>query len=144
MANRSWKNRKTKLRRLADKCVTVAERKSNRPGCVTKEHWEAFVDMLNTDKDKKLRQIGKSSRKQVKALHSTGRDGIARRRDLMEQQSPTGTVTRSLVYLATHLYQEIPEDQLGLFGLDSYEVTSRKYVVSTLAFSIINRTCLID
>lgn len=136
MCNSSWKNRKRDLRKVCDKYPTVAERKNNNPGDVKKEHWEAFVDMHNTDKDKKLRVIGKTSRKQLKALHSTGRDGIARRRDVMEEQSPTGSVTRSEVYLATHVYQEIPEDQLNQLDPNDYEFTCRKYVVS-VDFSLV-------
>ncbi|KAI3890108.1 hypothetical protein MKW92_016367, partial [Papaver armeniacum] len=55
-------------------------------------------------------------------------DGIARRRHLMEQQSPTGSVSRSVVYLATHVYQEIPQEHLELMDPNCYEIKCREYV----------------
>ncbi|XP_026386170.1 uncharacterized protein LOC113281597 [Papaver somniferum] len=128
MENKSWKNRKTKLRRWCDKFDTVAAKKNNRPTSVRREDWERFVDLCITDKDKKLREIGKESRKLLKDLHTTGRDGIARRRHVMEQQSPTGTVSRSVVYLATHVYQEIPQEHLDLMDPNCYEIKCREYV----------------
>lgn len=48
----------------------------NRPVGVRREHWEAFVDMYATAKDQKLREIEKESRKQVKVLHTTGKDAL--------------------------------------------------------------------
>ncbi|KAI3916653.1 hypothetical protein MKW98_026395 [Papaver atlanticum] len=46
----------------------------------------------------------------------------------MEQQSPTMSVSRSVVYLATHVYKEIPQDELELMDPNSYEVKCREYV----------------
>lgn len=51
-------------------------KKHNRPVGVRREHWEAFVDMYATAKDQKIREIGKESRKQVKVLHTTGKDAL--------------------------------------------------------------------
>ncbi|KAI3955688.1 hypothetical protein MKW98_006048, partial [Papaver atlanticum] len=128
MANKSWKNKKTTLRKWCDQFSTVAERKNNRPQGVKREDWEKFVKMHDSEEDQKLREIGKESRKLLKVLHTTGRDGIARRPHIMEQQSPTGSVSRTVVYLATHVYQEIPQEELDVMDPDCYDVKCREYV----------------
>ncbi|RZC65075.1 hypothetical protein C5167_008775 [Papaver somniferum] len=122
MANKSWRNGKTPLRKVCDDVgATVSGKKSKRPRNQKKEDWEAFVDMVNKDSDKVVRVRGRTARKAVKALHSTGRDGIAQCRHIMEQQSPTGTVSRSVVFVATHVYQELPEEDLEQFDPNDYE-----------------------
>ncbi|KAI3904223.1 hypothetical protein MKW92_040868, partial [Papaver armeniacum] len=121
MANKSWKNKKITLRKWCDQFNTVAERKNNRPNGVKREDWEKFVDLHNSEVDQILREIGKESRKLLKALHTTGRECIARRRHVMEQQSPTGSVSRFVVYLATHVYKEIPQEALELMDPNCYE-----------------------
>lgn len=80
-AHKAWKNSKTPVRLICDKYSTVAEMKNNRPGNVRKEDWELFVDMVSKDEDRVLRDKMKRARKELKALHSTGRDGIASRRE---------------------------------------------------------------
>ncbi|XP_026429997.1 uncharacterized protein LOC113326492 [Papaver somniferum] len=118
MENKSWKNIKTILKKWCDRFSTVAERKNNRPQGVKSDDWEKFVKMHDSEEDQKLREIGKESKKLLKVLHTTGRDGIARRRHIMEQQSPTGSVSRTVVYLATNVYQEIPQEALDhIFSL---------------------------
>ncbi|KAI3951927.1 hypothetical protein MKW98_012132, partial [Papaver atlanticum] len=128
MANKSWNNMKTILRKWCDQFNTVAERLNNRPQGVKREDCEKFVKLHNSKADQKLREIGKESRKLLKALHTTGRDDIARRQHVMEQQSPTGSVTRTVVYLVTHVYQDIPEEQLELMDPYFYEINCREYV----------------
>ncbi|KAI3959290.1 hypothetical protein MKW98_018880 [Papaver atlanticum] len=128
MANKSWKNRKTILRKWCDQFATVAERKNNRPQGVKREDWEKFMKMHDSEEDQKLREIGKESRKLIKVLHTTGRDDIARCRHIMEQQSQTGSVLRTVVYLATHVYQEIPQEELDVMEPDCYDIKCREYV----------------
>lgn len=43
------------------------------------------MDMVSDDKDKAARVRGRRARKAVKDLHSIERDGITRRRHIMEQ-----------------------------------------------------------
>ncbi|KAI3984463.1 hypothetical protein MKX01_000126, partial [Papaver californicum] len=128
MANKSWRNEKTNLRLLCDGSTTIAERKNKRPANQKKEDWEALVDVVSDDKDKTIRLRRKRARKEVKALHSTGRHGIVRRRHVMEQQSPTGSVSGSVVFLDTHVYQELPEEQPAQLGPDDYEARCKRYV----------------
>ncbi|XP_026449603.1 uncharacterized protein LOC113349787 [Papaver somniferum] len=125
MVNKSWKNKKTTLRKWS---VIPNKSWNNRPNGVKREDWDKLVDLHDSEADKILREIGKESRKLLKALHTTGRDGIAHRRRVMEQQSPNGSVSRSVVYLATHVYKEIPQEALELMDPNCYEVKCREYV----------------
>lgn len=70
----------------------------------------------------------KRARSKLKAAYSTGRRGIAQRRHEMEQASPTSKVLRVDVYLATHVYREMSEEDRVQFDPLFYEVTSRDYV----------------
>ncbi|XP_026381069.1 uncharacterized protein LOC113275733 isoform X1 [Papaver somniferum] len=125
-AHKAWKNSKTPLRLICDKYTTVAEMKNNRPGNVRKEDWEKFVDMVNKDEDRVIREKMKRARKELKALHSIGRVGIASRREEMEKQNPIVQVTRVDLYLVTHVYQEVPEEDLANLDPLSYEKTVRE------------------
>ncbi|RZC47106.1 hypothetical protein C5167_040058 [Papaver somniferum] len=125
MTNMLWKNAKTKLRAMCDDCSSVAEMRKRIPKNLKKEDWDAFVDIVSKGEDKEVRERMKRARSKIKAAHSTGRRAIAKRRHEMEQASPTGKVLRVDLYLATHVYQEMSEeDRLNV----SYEVTSRDYV----------------
>ncbi|RZC78368.1 hypothetical protein C5167_002555 [Papaver somniferum] len=128
MANLLWKNAKTKLRAMCDDCSSVAEMRKRIPKNLKKEDWDAFVDIVSKGEDKEVRERMKRARSKIKAAHSTGRRGIAQRRHEMEQASPTGKVLRVDLYLATHVYQEMSEEDRLNFDLLSYEVTSRDYV----------------
>ncbi|XP_026428585.1 uncharacterized protein LOC113324480 [Papaver somniferum] len=129
MANLLWKNAKTKLRAMCDDCSSVAEMRKRIPKNLKKEDWDAFVDIVSKGEDKEVRERMKRARSKLKAAHSTGRRGIAQRRHEMEQESPTSKVLRVDLYLATHVYQEMSEEDRLHFDPLSYEVTSRDYVV---------------
>ncbi|XP_026418767.1 uncharacterized protein LOC113314165 isoform X2 [Papaver somniferum] len=129
MANMLWKNAKTKLRAMCDDCSSVVEMRKRIPKNLKKEDWDAFVDIVSKGEDKEVRERMKRARSKLKAAHSTGRRGIAQRRHEMEQASPTGKVLRVDLYLATHVYQEMSEEDRLHFDPLSYEVTSRDYVV---------------
>ncbi|RZC59738.1 hypothetical protein C5167_007043 [Papaver somniferum] len=128
MTNLLWKNAKTKLRAMCDDCSSVAEMRKRIPKNLKKEDWDDFVDIVSKGEDKEVRERMKRARSKLKAAHSTGRRGIAQRRHEMEQASPTGKVLRVDLYLATHVYQEMSEEDRLHFDPLSYEVTSRDYV----------------
>lgn len=136
-ANKYWRCGKTPLRKLCDVPASVPEKKAKVPKNRKKEDWERFVDSVADPKVVAARVRGKAAREAVKALHTTGRDGIARRRHALEQQSPDGVVSRSRVYLATHVYKELPADLAEHFEQvdpNSYELRCRKYVVIKCIF----------
>lgn len=137
-ANIAWKRSKGVLRLLCDGCDLAAMRKII-PKYIKEEDWELFIMMVSNEADWIPRVRGQEARAAVKALHTTGRAGIARRRHEMEQASPTGMVTRTELFLATHVYQEIPEEDLMNLDPQSYEVTSRNLIVS-FPFLFINIT----
>lgn len=120
-AHKAWKNSKTPLRLICDKYTTVAEMKNNRPGNVRKEDWEKFVDMVNKDEDRVIREKMKRARKELKALHSIGRVGIASRREEMEKQNPIVQKTVRELYAMEENRNETPLDKDAVaktFGVD--------------------------
>ncbi|KAF9620779.1 hypothetical protein IFM89_014614, partial [Coptis chinensis] len=81
---------------------TDAERKINGPKKVKKEEWEAFVDTCSTEEDKIKRCNGKLSRENMKNPYTTGRMGAAPVIEQLKKDSPTGEVSRTQGYVATH------------------------------------------
>ncbi|KAI3926628.1 hypothetical protein MKW98_014275 [Papaver atlanticum] len=81
----------------------------------------------------------KRARSKLKAAYSTGRRGIAQRRHEMEQASPTSKVLRVDVYLATHVYREMSEEDRVQFDPLFYEVTSRDYVRKDVVAEVLGR-----
>ncbi|KAF9588115.1 hypothetical protein IFM89_007591 [Coptis chinensis] len=100
--NTAWKQKKYKLRKVYDMYPIDAERKRNGPKKVKKEEWEAFVDMCSTEEDKFKRCNGKLARENMKNPHTTGRMGVAPVIEQLKKDSPTGEVSRTQGYVATH------------------------------------------
>ncbi|KAF9606390.1 hypothetical protein IFM89_025079 [Coptis chinensis] len=87
---------------IRKECTLHAERKRNGPKKVKKEEWEAFVDMCSTEEDKIKRCNGKLARENMKNPHTTGRMGAAPVIKQLKKDSPTGKVSRTQGYVATH------------------------------------------
>ncbi|KAF9606680.1 hypothetical protein IFM89_027724 [Coptis chinensis] len=85
-----------------DMYPTDAERKRNGPKKVKKEEWEAFVDMCSTEEDKIKRCNGKLARENMKNPYTTGRMGATPVIEQLKKDSPTGEVSRTQGYVATH------------------------------------------
>ncbi|KAF9619724.1 hypothetical protein IFM89_009066 [Coptis chinensis] len=100
--NTAWKQKKYELHKVYDMYPTDAERKRNGPKKVKKEEWEAFVDMCSTEEDKIKRCNGKLARENMKNPHTTGRMGAAPVIEQLKKDSPTGEVSRTQGYVATH------------------------------------------
>ncbi|KAF9600464.1 hypothetical protein IFM89_009379 [Coptis chinensis] len=100
--NTAWKQKKYELRKVYDMYLIDAERKRNGPKEVKKEEWEAFVDMCSIEEDKIKRCNGKLARENMKNPHTTGRMGAAPVIEQLKKDSPTGEVSRTQGYVATH------------------------------------------
>ncbi|KAI3990036.1 hypothetical protein MKX01_013522 [Papaver californicum] len=66
--------------------------------------------------------ISKVARSCIKTPHSTGRKGIPRVEHKMKKESPDGTVDKPVLYMATHVYKNIPDDLLHLKYIAAKEV----------------------
>ncbi|CAH9117292.1 unnamed protein product [Cuscuta epithymum] len=105
-ANIAWKNWKSSLRKKYDKYKTDVARKKNRPRGMKKEDWEDFIEFCSMPADKDRREKGRKSRKCAKRLHSSGRTGCARIAHRMKEESPTGDINRTELYLVTHVRKD--------------------------------------
>ncbi|CAH9128236.1 unnamed protein product [Cuscuta epithymum] len=102
-ANIAWKNWKSSLRKKYDKHKTDVDRKKNRPRGMKKEDWEEFIVFCSTKADKGRREKGRKARGCAKRLHSSGRTGCARIAHKMKEESLTGDINRTELYLITHV-----------------------------------------
>ncbi|KAF9599468.1 hypothetical protein IFM89_038562 [Coptis chinensis] len=97
--NTAWKQKKYELRKVYDMYPTDAERKRNGPKKVKKEEWEEFVDMCSTEGDKIKRCNGKLARENMKThIQLVEWEQL----QLLSKDSPTGEVSRTQGYVATH------------------------------------------
>ncbi|KAI3864427.1 hypothetical protein MKX03_019275 [Papaver bracteatum] len=72
-----------------------------------REDWESFVDLCNTDEDRKHRATGKKAREAVELLQLCGRKRSSRTIYDLEKYSPTGEINRCMVFATTHVTKTI-------------------------------------
>ncbi|KAI3969402.1 hypothetical protein MKX01_019963 [Papaver californicum] len=87
-ANKSWKYKKITLYVICDEALTNGIK---------------FIEN---------RERTKVARSCVKKPHSTGRKGILKLEHRMKKESPDGMVDKPVLYMATHVYRNIPDDPL--------------------------------
>ncbi|KAF9590641.1 hypothetical protein IFM89_035959 [Coptis chinensis] len=76
---KSWREYKHRLQvKHYDKYDNDDERKRHCPKGVKREDWDRFVDNEAKPSRKRMRLVGKNSRKALKLLHTSGRRGAAR------------------------------------------------------------------
>ncbi|XP_058103517.1 uncharacterized protein LOC131247094 [Magnolia sinica] len=101
--SKAWKVWKYNLRKEYDKFDNDVERIRNCPIGVKQEDWDIFINLQSTELLINLRKKGKTSRAQVKCLHTTGRRGAARTLEKMRKENPNTIITRTDLFVATHI-----------------------------------------
>ncbi|KAF9620973.1 hypothetical protein IFM89_015795 [Coptis chinensis] len=100
---KSWREHKHRLRvKHYDKYDNDDERKRHCPEGVKREDWDRFVDNEAKPSRKRMRLVGKNSRKALKSLHTSGRRGAARTIHNLKKKNPNVKITRTHSYMAIH------------------------------------------
>ncbi|KAF9622729.1 hypothetical protein IFM89_032909 [Coptis chinensis] len=100
---KSWREYKHRLQvKHYDKYDNDDERKRHCPKGVKREDWDRFVDNEAKPSRKRMRLVGKNSRKALKSLHTSGRRGAARTIHNLKKKNPNVKITRTLSYMAIH------------------------------------------
>ncbi|KAF9612582.1 hypothetical protein IFM89_002178 [Coptis chinensis] len=100
---KSWREYNHRLRvKHYDKYDNDDERKRHCPEGVKREDWDRFVDNEAKPSRKRMRLVGKNSRKTLKLLHTSGRRGAASTIHNLKKKNPNIKITRTHSYMAIH------------------------------------------